>query len=246
MKMQTNSPQRRIERVRHEPHRRDVTVTRIERLSPGFLAITFGSDSLASFVSLSFDDHVKFILEDAKGNKVMRDFTPRSFDLQRRELTLEFALHEHGVACDWARQANVGDAAVIGGPRGSMIISGDYDWHLLAGDATALPAIHRRVEALPQGSRVWVVAYVDDAADQRMFKSAAMVSVLWVNSAEALVQALRDIPLPTGEGFAWCAAEATVAAHVRDVLLNERQLPLACTRISAYWRSGVADFSEGH
>jgi NADPH-dependent ferric siderophore reductase len=241
--MQQTTSQRRIERVRHELLRRDVIVTRVEHISPGFLAITFGSDSLASFISLSFDDHVKFILEDAKGNKVMRDFTPRSFDLERRELTLEFALHERGGACDWARQAKVGDAAVIGGPRGSMIIPIDYEWHLLAGDATALPAIHRRLEELPQGSRVWVVAHVEDAVDQRIFKSAATVSVLWVNSAEALVQALRTIQLPDGEGFAWCAAEAAVIARVRDVLLSERKWPVGCTRISAYWKRGEADFS---
>jgi NADPH-dependent ferric siderophore reductase len=127
-----------------------------------------------------------------------------------------------------------------------MIIPSNYDWHLLAGDASALPAIHRRLEELPPGSRVLVLAYVDDVADQRLFKSLAAVSVQWVNSAEALVQALRDMPLPDGEGFAWCAGEASVIAQVRDVLLNERQLPLACTRISAYWGNGVADFQKTH
>lgn len=242
--MQTVTPTRRIERVRHELHRRDVTVTRIVRLSPGFLSITFGGESLTSFVSLSFDDHVKFMVEDDTGTLQRRDFTPRSFDLQRCELTLEFALHDHGPASQWARRARVGDTAVIGGPRGSMIIPTDYDWHLLAGDASALPAMHRRLEELPVGSRVLVIAHVADAADQRVFQSQATLKVQWVHSADALVQALRELPLPPGEGFAWSAGEASAMAQVRDVLLTKQQMPLASTRISAYWKHGSADFQR--
>lgn len=242
--MQTVIPSRRIERVRHELHLRDVTVTRVERLSPGFVAITFGGESLANFVSLSFDDHVKFMVADDTGTLQRRDFTPRSFDLSRRELTLEFALHNHGPASQWARRACVGDTAVIGGPRGSMIIPTDYDWHLLAGDASALPAMHRRLEELPAGSRALVVAFVDDLADQREFQSQATLEVLWVHSADAFVQALRELVLPPGEGFAWCAGEATVMAPVRDVLLTEQHIPLPSTRISAYWKHGSADFQR--
>lgn len=242
--MQTVTSSRRIERVRHELVRRDVTVTRVERLSPGFLSITFGGESLANFVSLSFDDHVKFMVQDDTGVTQRRDFTPRSFDLSRPELTLEFALHDHGPASQWARRARVGDTAVIGGPRGSMIIPTDYDWHLLAGDASALPAIHRRLEELPAGSRALVIAFVDNVAEQRVFQSQATLEVSWVHSADALVQALRKLVLPPGEGFVWSAGEATVMAQVRDVLLTEQQIPLASTRISAYWKHGAADFQR--
>jgi NADPH-dependent ferric siderophore reductase len=235
---------RRVERVRHELLMRDVTVTRIDRLSPGFLAITFTGDTLASFVSLSFDDHVKLMVPDSTGQVQRRDFTPRSFDLQRRELTLEFALHDHGPACQWARAAKVGDKAVIGGPRGSMIIPKDYDWHLLAGDASALPAIHSRLEELPAGSNVLVIAHVDTAADQRVFKTQANVALQWVYSASDFVQAVRDLTLPKGDGFAWSAGEASVIAQVRDVLLNDKHVPLEATRISAYWKHGAADYHQ--
>jgi len=238
-----NSP-RRIERVRHELLMRDVTVTRIDQLSPGFLAITFTCDSLASFVSLSFDDHLKLMVPDSAGQVQRRDFTPRSFDLQRRELTLEFALHAQGAACQWARAAKVGDHATIGGPRGSMIIPLDYDWHLLVGDASALPAIHRRLEELPAGSHALVIAHVDAPADQRVFKTQANVTLQWVDSASAFVQAVRALTLPTADGFAWGAGEASVIAQVRDVLLNEKKIPLESTRISAYWKKGAADYQR--
>ena len=48
----------RVERVRHELRRRDVEVLRVERIGASFVDITFGGDSLATFVSDGFDDHV--------------------------------------------------------------------------------------------------------------------------------------------------------------------------------------------
>jgi NADPH-dependent ferric siderophore reductase len=164
--MTISTPVRRVQRVRHELLRRDVRVHRIDASSPGFLSITFAGESLRSFVSLSFDDHIKLIIRDRTGSTAMRDFTPLHFDTDRGELTLEFALHAHGPACDWAHQARVGDEAIIGGPKGSMIIPTDYDWHLLAGDASALPAIRRRLQELPEGSRALVLAQIPDASDR--------------------------------------------------------------------------------
>ena len=120
--MQTATPERRVQRFRHELLIRDVTVSQITQPSPGFLAVTFTGPLLAQFSSLSFDDHVKFMIPDGTGQMHRRDYTPRHFDTMRCELTLEFALHASGVMSDWARQAKVGDAAVIGGPRGSMVI----------------------------------------------------------------------------------------------------------------------------
>ena len=56
------SSNRRVQRVRHDLLAREVRVSRVRRISPGFLSITFTGESLASFVSLSFDDHVKLML----------------------------------------------------------------------------------------------------------------------------------------------------------------------------------------
>lgn len=146
--MISDTPTSRVQRVRHELKRRNVEVVRVESISPHFKRITFGGEALADFVSLSFDDHIKFMLDgdgDGPGAEpVRRDYTPRHHDAAARELTLEFALHGEGSAAQWAAQATVGQRAVIGGPRGSFIIPLDCDWHLLVGDETTLPAIHRR------------------------------------------------------------------------------------------------------
>lgn len=235
---------RRIQRVRHDLLSREVRVRDIQAISPGFLAITFAGESLSSFVSLSFDDHVKLILTDSAGITHRRDFTPLRFHPERNELTLEFSLHEGGAACQWARQAKIGDPAVIGGPRGSMIIPTDYAWHLLAGDASALPAIQRRLEEFPEGTHAQVLLHIPLSQDQRNLQSKAELQLQWLATSEELVNAMQQLQLPPGEGFVWCAGEAALMTRIRDILLLEKQLPRDTMRVSAYWKSGAADFQE--
>ncbi|MDY0961192.1 siderophore-interacting protein [Massilia sp. CFBP9026] len=231
-----------IERVRHDLKMREVEVARIEQLSPGFVSITFKGAALSDFTSLSFDDHVKFMFDDAGGQQVRRDYTPRRFDRQACEVDLEFALHGHGGAAEWARNATVGSKAIIGGPRGSMILPLEMDWHLLVGDASALPAVTRRLEELPSAARVQAVLLVD-AADRREFATQANADVHWATSNEELLQALNALPLPGGAGLAWGGGEAALMAQVRQLLID-KGLPRQAARISAYWKQSVADHHE--
>ena len=106
--MESPATGRRVRRVRHELRRRELEVARVEALSPGFVAVTFAGEELAGFVSDSFDDHVKLIFDTGTGEPVGRDYTPRRFDAPARELTIEFALHGHGAASEWARHARPG------------------------------------------------------------------------------------------------------------------------------------------
>lgn len=241
--MEANHPVRRMQRVRHELHRRNVQVARVESISPGFVGLTFVGDSLADFVSDGFDDHVKFIFTDATGELIRRDYTPRRFDRARGEVTIEFAIHGHGKATEWARHAVLGQAAVIGGPRGSMIVPMDYAWHLLAGDATALPAMHRRLEEVPREAHVIVVGLVD-AADRRTFASDAQVELQWVSTPDELVAAVGDLRLPPGEGYAWCAGEASAMARLREILVVEKLHPREAMRVAAYWKRGASEYHE--
>ena len=240
--MESDSPVRRVQRVRHELQVRDVTVAQVEVLSPAFVAVTFAAESLKDFVSDSFDDHVKFIIGDA-AEPVRRDYTPRRFDRSRGELTLEFALHAQGGVSDWARQAKVGQTVRIGGPRGSMIIPMDYDWHLLVGDATALPAIARRLEELPADARVQVYLQLDEA-DRRVLRGPAQTELHHLENMEALVSAVQAWTPLAGEGFVWCAAEASVVTRLRPILLEEKGHPKEAAKIAAYWKQGATDYHE--
>lgn len=240
-------PVARVQRVRHEIRRRVLQVVRVEAPSPHFRSVTFAGESLAGFVSASFDDHLKFILggENADGaEEIKRDYTPRRYDAAAGELTLEFSLHGDGPVASWAAQATPGQQATIAGPRGSLIIPVDYDWHLLVGDETAIPAIARRLEELPADARVMVVLQVADVDERRSFHSAAMPSVLWVNDAAELVDTVRALPLPDGEGYAWCAGEAAAMAALRRVLVEEKGQPPHAIRAAAYWKRGAIAHHE--
>ncbi len=153
-------------RVRHEPRRRTLTVRQVETIAAHMVRVTLSGD-LEGFTSLGFDDHVKLFFPDgtmnAEGapNMLGRDFTPRRYDPAKDTLEIDFAIHDAGPATRWAAQAKPGDTLALGGPRGSFIIPTTYDWHLLIGDETALPAISRRLAELPARTRTVVVVEVD-------------------------------------------------------------------------------------
>lgn len=234
----------RVQRVRHEIKRRVLEVVRAETISPHFRSITFAGAELADFVSASFDDHIKFIIDGGEAGEVRRDYTPRRYDAAAGELTLEFALHGDGPAAAWAEQAVPGQRATIAGPRGSFIIPVDYDWHLFVGDETAMPAITRRLEELPAGTRAQVILQVADTGDQRTFQSEATLIVQWVSKPEELISAVHALQLPDGEGYAWCAGEARAMAAVRRLLVEEKGHPSHNIRAAAYWKNGASGHHE--
>jgi len=51
------------------------------------------------------------------------------------------------------------------------------------------------------------------------------------------------VVLPDGRGFAWGGGEAALMAQVRAVL-NDKGVPREATRVSAYWKRGVAEHHE--
>jgi NADPH-dependent ferric siderophore reductase len=230
--------------VRHELKRRDLAVLRVHDRGPHLRSIVFGGPDLAGFTSASFDDHVKVFFPTGGGEAVGRDYTPRHYDAAAGELTIEFVLHGHGPAASWAAQAQPGQRLVIGGPRGSLIIPMDYDWHLLVGDESALPAITRRLAELPAGTPVQAIVLAADAADQRPLPTAAALQLQWVATPQALLDAARALALPAGEGYAWCAGEAAAMASLRRILVEDKGHDRHAIRAAAYWKKGASGHHE--
>jgi NADPH-dependent ferric siderophore reductase len=262
-----------VTRVRHALKRRLGRVVRVVPITPELIRITLRGEEFSDFQSDSFDDHVK-VFFPAAGEEMpvlptlgpdgpihdptaprapMRDFTPRRFDRTKGELDLEFYLHDAGPATTWAARAQVGQYLAIGGPRGSMIIPTAFDWHLLIGDETALPAIARRLEELPRGVKAIVVAEVAGGFAQLDFKSRATMQVTWIHrgtvegarTVSGLPAALAALPaLPSGEGYAWAAAESVVVRELRNHLIDVRGLDKSRIRAAAYWKRGVQSIHE--
>ena len=219
-------------------------MARVEAVTPHVRSIVFAGESLVDFVSDSFDDHVKLFVEVGGDEPVRRDYTPRRFDPSARELTIEFSLHGDGPVAAWAARARPGDSVVVGGPRGSFVVPVDYDWHLLVGDETALPAIARRLGELPASTTARVLVQTDDRADRRTLASAAALEVEWVDTRDALVDAVAATTLPDGDGYAWCAGEAAAIARIRTVLVADKGHDRRAIRASAYWKRGASGHHE--
>jgi NADPH-dependent ferric siderophore reductase len=242
-------------RQRHETRRRSLDVVAVEHLARNMLRVTLSGEELPGFTSLGFDDHVKLFFPEIEPTEldsngapkpVSRDYTPRRYDAGANTLEIDFVLHDAGPATQWAKQARPGQRLNIGGPRGSFIIPTCYDWHLLVGDDTAVPAIGRRLQELPAGSTAVVVAEVDSEADQMSFNSAADVSVTWVHrrgaeagSTDLLSRTLRGLQLPAGDYYAWIACESLTAKGLRAQLIAENGANPKWLRAAGYWRRGA-------
>lgn len=261
-----------VQRVRHELKMRLLQVVRTQAVSPQLLRVTLAGEDLKGFVSASFDDHIKVffpapgqskpalpelgpngpVFPEGQPKPAARDYTPRRYDAAAGELDIEFVLHGDGPASTWAAQAAPGQYLGVGGPRGSFVIPEGFDWHLLVGDETALPAIGRRLEELPSGVRALVVLAVDNAAAEIPLPSRADVEIHWQHrdsapadcAAGLLEQALREVTLPRGEGYVWAAGEAASIRAVRQYLVGERGIEKGRIRAASYWKAGAAAVHE--
>ncbi len=254
----------RVQRIRNPLAVRQLDVLNVRSISPHFVRVTLGGAQLEGFISASFDDHFKLMLPpDAHSplvlptfgldgpqwphnlpKPVMRDFTPRFYDVLNRELDVEFALHSEGPATEWATKATKGQSVGVGGPRASLVIPMDYDWHVLIGDETALPAISRRLEELPHGAPVFAVLLVADFANRRVFRTNADLTEQWVADPEELIKAVGLLKLPAGEGFAWAAGESKTIRAVREVLSSTHGIQNDHLRAAAYWKRGSVAHHE--
>lgn len=240
-----------IQRVRHELRRRALTVSRVENVTPNMRRLVLVGADLAGFTSLAPDDHIKLFVPGNETEMERRDYTPRRYDAEKGELLIDFALHDAGAATLWAMNAKPGDVIEIGGPRGSLVVPPDFDWWLLVGDETALPAIGRRLEELPAGSRVLAVIAVTGPEEEQSFSTATDLKVTWVHrplgaadDPAPVLAALASLTWPAGDGFAWIAAEASVAKAARAHVVGERGQPIEALRASGYWKKGVKDTHE--
>ena len=249
-----------VQRVRHPLKMRELTVKRLMLSSPRLLRVTLAGD-LDDFVSASFDDHVKLFFPPPGASRpvlptvteqgiafdpslprpVARDYTPRHYNRAANELDIEFVLHGEGPAVSWARNARVGDALGLGGPRGSAILPEGLDWLLLIGDETALPAIARRLEEATPGERILAVMEVDSADAIPEIATQARADLTWLRrdaGEGGLPEAVERLGLPGGEGFAWAAGEYAAIRRVRQRLIEVQGLDRQRIRASSYWKQG--------
>jgi NADPH-dependent ferric siderophore reductase len=224
-------------------------------MTPRLARVTVGGDELAGFVWAGTDQNVMLYfypddvelpepltLEAARGmwsqvRPLTRTYTIRRHDPAANEIDFDFVLHDDaGPASDWARAAEPGDRLIFVGPSPAYQPDPAADWHLLAGDETALPAIAAILRALPEGAVTRVFAEVEDAGEEL----ALPVEVTWVHRSAGgtLADAVAAADLPSGRVDAWLAGERSSMVALRAHLLDVRGFDRRGVRPTTYWRRG--------
>jgi NADPH-dependent ferric siderophore reductase len=243
-------------------------VVRAWRLTPHMIRVVLGGEGLSGFPAGEFTDHYVKLLFAAGGGAyagpddheraraelpadrwpVTRTYTVRAWDAAAGELTIDFVHHgDAGLAGPWAAAARPGDRIQLTGPGGAYAPDPAADWHLLAGDESALPAIGATLGRLPSGVPVRVVVEVASAEEEQDdLAVGADVDLVWVHRGDAapgqaLVEAVRAAPLPPGPGHVFVHGEAGAVRELRRYLRAERGLDPQFTSISGYWRRGDSE-----
>ncbi|MFE9838873.1 siderophore-interacting protein [Streptomyces sp. NPDC005551] len=248
--------------ARRTPKPHSARVVRTERLTPHMQRVVLGGDDLADFTVGSCTDHYVKLLFGAEGVTypepfdvqrireefprdqwpVTRTYTVRHWNAELRELTLDFVVHgDEGLAGPWALRARPGDVVRFLGPGGAYAPDASADWHLLAGDESALPAIAATLESLAAG--VKARAFVEISGPEEEQKIDSDVEVVWLHRGArpvgaALVEAVRALEFPEGRLHAFVHGEASFVKDLRRLLRVEHAIPREDLSVSGYWRLG--------
>jgi NADPH-dependent ferric siderophore reductase len=252
-------------------------VVRTEQLTPHLIRVVLGGNGFDTFTPNDFTDaYVKIVFVGDAVNvgalpqpltldsfrtlppeqqPSVRTYTVRRVDAERREIAIDFVVHgDHGVAGPWASAAEPGQPAYLMGPSGAYAPDPAADWHLFAGDESAVPAISAALESLPDDAigRVFIeVAGPDDEID---LTAPDGVSIRWVyrggradlvaedqaGDHAPLIQAVKESSWLPGQVQVFIHGEAQAVMHnLRPYIRKERGVDAKwASSISGYWRRG--------
>jgi len=251
-------------------------VVRKEDVSPHIVRVVLGGNGFDTFTPNDFTDaycKILFIRDDvdvatlptpltlnsfqtlpAERQPVIRTMTVRWIDQTRREIAIDFVVHgDHGVTGPWASTAEPGQPAYLMGPSGAYAPDPTADWHLMAGDESALPAIAASLEALPADAVAQVFVEVAGPEEEIGLRSPADVTVKWIyrggradlvgadqaGDHAPLIAAVKAADWLPGQVQVFIHGEAQAVMHnLRPYVRKERGVEAKWASISGYWRRG--------
>ncbi len=232
----------------------EAEVVAVRMTSPHMCCITLGGRQIVAFLEADGIDVPATWVKVHLPSGHSRAYTIRRIDRHAGTLDLEFVLHERdgvsGPASTWASQAQVGQRISIAGPRdGGFHLPVEVSWIILAGDATALPAMQAITQALPVDVKATMYAEVEKPEDHQIIESPAMLEIAWLGEEStpgaALHRELAGTPLPPGPGYIWIAGEAAAVRALRSHYLETLGVPRERVSAKGYWKVGEAAHRGG-
>ncbi|WGH82953.1 siderophore-interacting protein [Auritidibacter ignavus] len=254
-----------------------------ERLSEHFIRLTFGGNGFAQFLdhdSHATDRYIKLLLppDPALGLEppfdmdalraelpkhqlpVRRTYSVHSIDPVAQTFAVDVVLHgDEGVAGPWAAQVQPGEMVQFSGPGGAYTPHPQTQWHLWAGDESALPAIAASLAQLTETSpHARGVALIEVAGpdDELPLLAPDGVQLRYLHrggpfrpETSLLADAVGNLRWPdhlTADYLqatptsiqAFVHGEREVIKTLRAYLMDERGISRAQLSLSAYWAYG--------
>lgn len=260
--MSNDNTAAKLARIRREPSPyRRVTLRSVDPVTPHMLRVVLGGDELAGFAITAPASSVRLLLPPPDSDELVmvtwtgnqfelpdgsrppiRTFTPRHFDAERNELTLDVVLHDHGAATDWARHAQVGNEVAVSGPGRSDDLDPDARSHVLIGDESAMPAIAQLLEWIPADQPIEAHIEIRSSDARIALPDHPNATVTWHETSEgatpgdAMADALMGIA-DLAESI-WVAGEAAAVQRLRKHLFEERGRDRSTVTARGYWKLG--------
>jgi len=243
-------------------------VVRVEDLTPSLKRVVLGGPGLSAFESTGVGDEYVRVLFPADGETepvlpeirngvfdyaavdldLLRTYTVRAHDPCSGEVTIDFVVHEGGVASTWARRAEPGDVVGLNTPTGMYDPPVGMTWQILVADCAALPALSRILEQTDPGVRCRVVVEVPDAGHQPELPGHRCAEITWVHGgnghgASRLTEVVESIRRPKGVGYVWVSGETRELRGVRRHLRRTLGLPASAYRAVGYWTENAQQWN---
>lgn len=225
-----------------KPTPRVLDVIRTKYITPNMCRVTLGGAGLTDFPVDQESAYIKLIFpQGEEARPLMRTYT---ISVQREnEIDVDFALHDaEGPASMWAKNTQVGEQILVGGPGPKKLINNDADWFLLIGDMTALPAITVNLAQLPDDARGYAILEISSEADRQTLKKPENIEIHWVinpipnSESSPLLERVKTITWFEGQPAVWAACEFHSMRKLREYFTLERPIPKTHLYISSYWK----------
>ncbi len=192
-------------------------------------------------------------LENEANRPSVRTYTHRFIDLDKKELTVDFAVHEgDSIACSWARDSTAGSQIGLAMKLKHRDVLPDVKEFLFVTDMTGIPVVAALVATLPKDAKATIITEVltaDDILDAH-YESDAKITTEWVINptpetgsqlATIAKHAWNKLASPN---FTHITAEYSTVKALRDFLRKEQSLTSAEFYACAYWQINKKEDEE--
>lgn len=256
-------------------HRTVVRVARKEFLTPNFLRIVLKCDDIEKYQDVSLGVNNKLFIppkghsavempiyneetrrwdiQNEENRPVVRTYTHRDIDLDAKELTIDFAVHEgESAACQWAMNAKENDEIGLAMKLNHRDVLTEADHYLFVTDMTGIPAVSALVAQVPSHAKVTVITEVMTKEDvlPEHYQTEADIELHWlINPTPETGSDIYDltktmVDLLPASHFVHITAEFSTVKNLRDYLRKEKGWGSREFYACAYWQIGKKEHEE--